>query len=190
MKNADLLKQPRLDMDPPSPAIRDEILQSLSIGVSLDSAAVLAGVTPELVFAWMQRGALEDPSAFADFLRAVRLAEARFERSMVLNLATAAAAGKWQAAHALLNRKTAHRALVMVDLDMIEEPAPNQIEVGDIPRLLGEVPVFGFDEPLPAMLVNGKYRVLKGFTELAVARLLGITSVPLLIEPRKESRNG
>lgn len=85
-----------------TPEARERILQAISVGAHLETAAQVAGVSYSTFNRWMQRGEREKRSAFAQFTRDVHAARARLEVKLLAVMVKAAMDGDWRAATRLL----------------------------------------------------------------------------------------
>lgn len=104
-------KRGRPKMGRPSkitPELQAELIKWLNAGNYIETAAHLAGVSKQTVYAWLKKGQKQSRGQFRDFLDAVKKAEAGAEARLLL-LVEKAAAKNWQAAAWRLERKHPER---------------------------------------------------------------------------------
>ena len=92
-----------------SPQVQDLILAAVSVGTTLESAADLAGVSPQTVREWRRRGKGQDDrpatEPYTTFAKLLDKAEASFEIKALGALEKAARNGQWRASAWLLERR-------------------------------------------------------------------------------------
>lgn len=93
-------RPPRLSQE-----IRATICQALSIGMSMEGAASLAGVSVSTLYGWIRRGKAAKAGGFSGFVKEVKKALAQFEVRNAAIINRAAQLGDWKPALALLERR-------------------------------------------------------------------------------------
>lgn len=98
---------------------RERVVDAISAGNYMETAAAYAGIAKDTLYAWLKRGARErarveknprfsvrkEERPFVEFSDAVKKALAESEMQDVTTISTAAALGTWQAAAWRLERK-------------------------------------------------------------------------------------
>jgi transposase-like protein len=87
-----------------SPELQQRIVQALSAGAYVETAAAMAGVSKQTLYSWLKRGADQAQGPFREFLDAVEKAQAEAEVRDIALIAKAAQT-QWQAAAWRLERK-------------------------------------------------------------------------------------
>lgn len=88
-----------------TPEVQETIRSALAGGARVQTAVLLAGISPRTFFIWMDRGTREGTGPFADFVHNyVQKGKAQGELRLLL-LISAAARVHWQAAAWILERR-------------------------------------------------------------------------------------
>jgi hypothetical protein len=85
--------------------VQATIVKEIALGVTLDDAAMAAGVSYTTLQNWRNRGAAAKSGQYFEFLAAVSLAEAEAAANFTKTLTSAAQKGDWKAALEWLKRR-------------------------------------------------------------------------------------
>tara|TARA_Y100000590_G_scaffold403181_1_gene489602 strand:+ start:305 stop:823 length:519 start_codon:yes stop_codon:yes gene_type:complete len=93
-------RPPRLSKE-----IKETICRALSVGMSMEGAASLAGVSVSTLYGWIRRGKAAKAGGFSGFVKEINQALAQFEVRNAAIINRAAQLGDWKPALALLERR-------------------------------------------------------------------------------------
>lgn len=85
--------------------VRESVCQAIRAGLPLREAALVAGISERTLHAWRERGAREESGPYLQFVQQTREAEAQAQFDLAVIVKSAAIAGDWRAALALLGRR-------------------------------------------------------------------------------------
>jgi hypothetical protein len=88
-----------------TPEIQHAIVEALRRGNYLETAAAFSNISKNVLFHWLKKGHEQKRGKYRQFLNAIKQAESEADMRDVLNIETAATAGKWQASAWRLERK-------------------------------------------------------------------------------------
>lgn len=105
-----------------TPEIQEKVVQLLTAGNYIETAALMAGITKVSVYNWLKKGRAAKGGMYREFFNAIERAQAAAENRSVL-LIGRAANDQWQAAAWMLERKFPAKWGLRVQVTVREELA-------------------------------------------------------------------